>query len=311
METVLHIQGGQGCPSTPLILIHAISGLALPYLALGELGRDVYGISAPLFEHGPAAPAPRTLGEVAALYVAIVRREIQPQGPYLLGGWSLGGMIAVEMARLFVSQGEMVSHIIMIDSMNPETFLSFRDAREHRLVAAVTYNAIARRMGGPKEPATLLELEADIFYDGGATSSGSSSADTSGENSSADTSSDEDEDNLVSSFYSRIRQHVHSGLRMLSAYRPSSAAIWNRRSLAETDVTLVKCKVLGAHSPLLDENRRSFAQRMSRDDRIGWKDEWFRSLATVPFPASHNACFDDEHAEELTDIMRTILSKLD
>lgn len=310
METVLHIQSSQSCPSTPLILIHAISGLALPYLTLGELDRDVYGISAPLFEHGSASPAPRTLTEVAALYIAIVRREIQTHGPYLLGGWSLGGMIAVEMARLLVSQGEIVSHVIMIDSMNPETFLSFRDAREHRLVAAITYNAIARRMGGHKEPATL-EWEDDILDRESATSSGSSSADASGENSSADTSSDEDEDNSVSLFYSRMRQHIHSGLRMLSTYRSSTATAWNRRSLAETDVTLVKCKPLGALSPLLDDNRRSFAKRMNRDDRIGWKKEWFRSLATVPFSASHNACFDNEHVDELTDILRTVLSKLD
>ncbi|KAJ6786207.1 hypothetical protein PWT90_04713 [Aphanocladium album] len=311
METVLHIQGGQGCRNTPLILIHAISGLALPYLALGELDRDVYGISAPLFEHGSASSMPRTLVDVAALYVAIVRREIQPHGPYLLGGWSLGGMIAVEMARIFVSQGETVSHVIMIDSMNPETFLSFRDAREHRLVAAITYNAIARRMGGHKEPATLLELEDDILDRGSATSSGSNSADASGENSSAETSSDEDEESSVAFFHSRMRQHIHSGLRMLSTYRSSTAAAWNRRSLAETDATLVKCKVLGALSPLLDENRRLFAKRMNRDDKIGWKEEWFRNLATVPLPASHNACFDDEHVDELTDILRTILSKLD
>lgn len=311
METVLHIQGGQGSPRTPLILIHAISGLALPYLALGELDRDIYGISAPLFEHGSASPAPRTLAEVAALYVAIVRREIQPHGPYLLGGWSLGGMIAVEMARLFVAQGEIVSHVIMIDSMNPETFLSFRDAREHRVVSAITYNAIARRMGGHKEPASMLELGDDILDRGSASSSGSSSADASGENSSADASSDEDEDSSVASFYSRMRQHIHSGLLMLSTYRSSTAAAWNRQSLAETDVTLVKCKRLGLLSPILEENRRSFAKRMNRDDRIGWKEEWFRSLATVPFLASHNACFDEENVDELTDILRTILSKLD
>ncbi|KAJ3499814.1 hypothetical protein NLG97_g25 [Lecanicillium saksenae] len=261
METVLHIQSGQGCPSIPLILIHAISGLALPYLALGELGRDVYGISAPLFEHGNASPMPQTLAEVAAIYVAIVRREIQPHGPYLLGGWSLGGMIAVEMARIFASRGEIVAHVIMIDSMNPEKFLPFRDAREHRLVASLTYNAIARRMSGPIEPATLGDLDSEMFDRGSTSSSGSSSADASGENSSADASSDEDDDDLVAIFYSHMRRHIQGGLRMLSAYRSSTTAASNRRGLAKMDVTLVKCKLPGALSPFLDDHRRSFAKK--------------------------------------------------
>ena len=265
METVLHIQGDESSPDTPLILIHAISGLALPYFALGELDRTVYGISAPVFEHGSAAPTPKNLTEVASLYVSIVRREIQPHGPYLLGGWSLGGMIAIEMAKVLAAQGETTSHVIMIDSMNPETFLSFRDEREHRLVAALTYNAISRRMNGPEEPTALMMLDDDSFNRG--TTSNSSSADTSRENSDGEISSDEDEDDVLDLFYLRLRQHIYNGLRMLSSYR-SAALPGKQHRLPETDVTLVKCKALGHLSPLLEDNRRTFAETISKD-KIG------------------------------------------
>lgn len=308
METVLHIQGDEYSQNTPLILIHAISGLALPYFALGELGRAVYGISAPVFEHGSAAPMPKSLTEVASLYVSIVRREIQPHGPYLLGGWSLGGMIAIEMAKILVAQGETISHVIMIDSMNPETFLSFRDEREHRLVAAMTYNAISRRMNGPEEPTALMMLDNDSLSRG--STSNSSSADTSRENSDGEVSSDEDEDSSDDLFYSQLRQHIYNGLRMLSTYR-STVLPGKQHWLPETDVTLVKCKVLGPLSPLLETNRRIFAEKTSKDNKSGWSEERFRHLATVPFRATHNACFDEDHADELTAIMKTILSKLD
>jgi thioesterase domain-containing protein len=217
-------------------------------------------------------------------------------------------MIAIEMAKILVAQGETISHVIMIDSMNPETFLSFRDEREHRLVAAMTYNAISRRMNGPEEPTALMMLDNDSLSRG--STSNSSSADTSRENSDGEVSSDEDEDSSDDLFYSQLRQHIYNGLRMLSTYR-STVLPGKQHWLPETDVTLVKCKVLGPLSPLLETNRRIFAEKTSKDNKSGWSEERFRHLATVPFRATHNACFDEDHADELTAIMKTILSKLD
>src|SRR6185503_1889192 len=46
--------------------------------------------------------------------------QLQPQGPYQLGGWSAGGLIAYEMAQQLQQQGHAVSFLALIDSNLPE-----------------------------------------------------------------------------------------------------------------------------------------------------------------------------------------------
>jgi thioesterase domain-containing protein len=43
-------------------------------------------------------------------------RAVQPEGPYLLGGWSLGGMIAFEMAQQLRAQGQNVALLALLDA---------------------------------------------------------------------------------------------------------------------------------------------------------------------------------------------------
>ncbi len=65
--------------------------------------------------HGQAGrPLPGTIEAMAADYVELVRR-LQPQGPYLLGGFCAGGLVAYEMARQLVAAGEQVSQVILLD----------------------------------------------------------------------------------------------------------------------------------------------------------------------------------------------------
>jgi thioesterase domain-containing protein len=52
---------------------------------------------------------------MAARYIAAIQ-TLQPQGPYLLGGWSLGGVIAFEMAQQLQRQGHEVAVLAIIDS---------------------------------------------------------------------------------------------------------------------------------------------------------------------------------------------------
>ena len=52
---------------------------------------------------------------IAAKYVEILKRH-QPQGPYILGGWCYGGVVAHEMACLLEAAGETVEHLVMLDS---------------------------------------------------------------------------------------------------------------------------------------------------------------------------------------------------
>ena len=90
------------------------------YQALSQrLGRDrpFYGIRSRGLHGEPDLPA--RLEEMAAEYVAAIR-EVQPHGPYLLGGWSAGGLVALEMAQQLLAQGESILMLALLDTI-PET----------------------------------------------------------------------------------------------------------------------------------------------------------------------------------------------
>jgi thioesterase domain-containing protein/acyl carrier protein len=59
-----------------------------------------------------------SIPEMAMYYLQEVR-QIQPHGPYYLGGYSLGGEIAFEMAQQLTRQGEQVALLVMFDTSNP------------------------------------------------------------------------------------------------------------------------------------------------------------------------------------------------
>jgi amino acid adenylation domain-containing protein len=101
----------------PWFLVHPAGGNVLCYRGLAEmLDGPCYGLQAP----GPAAglPALATVEDLAELYVEALL-EVQPRGPYLLGGWSSGGVIAFEMAHRLEGRGHQVTRVVVIDSPAP------------------------------------------------------------------------------------------------------------------------------------------------------------------------------------------------
>ncbi|WP_370451132.1 amino acid adenylation domain-containing protein [Corallococcus sp. CA049B] len=103
----------------PLFLVHPGGGNVLAYPELARLlgpQQPVFGIQARGLQAGHAVV--ETVEEMATLYVAAIRAE-QPEGPYLLAGWSLGGVIAFEMARQLRAQGQAVGLLALVDAFVP------------------------------------------------------------------------------------------------------------------------------------------------------------------------------------------------
>jgi thioesterase domain-containing protein len=101
----------------PFFCVHAVGGDVRCYDALArELARPLCAFQAIGYD-GEGPP----LGSVSAMAEVYVRelRQRQPSGPYLLGGWSFGGVIAFEMAQLLVAAGEVVARLVLIDSYAP------------------------------------------------------------------------------------------------------------------------------------------------------------------------------------------------
>ncbi|MET0399319.1 MAG: non-ribosomal peptide synthase/polyketide synthase [Longimicrobiaceae bacterium] len=105
----------------PLFVVHGVGGAVRSYGELaGHLGPDrpLYGLQSRGLG-GEAAPL-ATIAEMAADYCRAVR-EVQPEGPYLLGGWSMGGVVAFEMARQLEAAGQRVERVVLVDTSMPGT----------------------------------------------------------------------------------------------------------------------------------------------------------------------------------------------
>jgi thioesterase domain-containing protein len=55
---------------------------------------------------------------MAASFVAEIKRQ-QPQGQYLLGGYSFGGLMAFEVARQLIEAGDEVEKLVLLDTACP------------------------------------------------------------------------------------------------------------------------------------------------------------------------------------------------
>ncbi|MDG4763203.1 amino acid adenylation domain-containing protein [Solwaraspora sp. WMMD406] len=99
----------------PLFLVHPIGGNVLCYLQLAKHLPDdqpVYALQASGVDAGTEPK--RSVPALAASYLAAIRR-VQPHGPYTIGGWSFGGVVAFEMARQLTVAAGQVEQLILID----------------------------------------------------------------------------------------------------------------------------------------------------------------------------------------------------
>jgi thioesterase domain-containing protein len=95
--------------------VHPALGVAWSYTALLphlDPERPLYGLQNPALSGGPRL---QSVPDLAAYYLQQVR-EVQPEGPYHLIGWSLGGSIAHEMAVQLREQGHRVETLMLLDS---------------------------------------------------------------------------------------------------------------------------------------------------------------------------------------------------
>ncbi|MFD0772072.1 non-ribosomal peptide synthase/polyketide synthase [Bacillus sp. CGMCC 1.60114] len=103
----------------PFFCVHPFMGNVFCYIQLARLLKNhcsFYGLQNPLIEKREIDEL--TLSEVVQLYIEEIKR-VQPEGPYRLGGWSLGGAIAYKIATVLRNQGEEVELLVLMDSKVP------------------------------------------------------------------------------------------------------------------------------------------------------------------------------------------------
>jgi tyrocidine synthetase-3 len=103
----------------PFFCIHAATGLINPYRELARLvhpNRPLYGLQHPGLD-GNCEPY-TSIESMAAMYTAIIR-DVQPVGPYFIGGWSFGGTVALEIAQNLIHEHHQVKLLVIIDTPVP------------------------------------------------------------------------------------------------------------------------------------------------------------------------------------------------
>ena len=106
-----------GGKQTPLFLLHTTPGDILAYgnlvFRLGAdqpcFGFQSLGLKEARFSH-------HTIEEMTRYYTDLLQ-EFQPHGPYYLGGWCYGGIIATEMARLLQQRGEKIALLALLETV--------------------------------------------------------------------------------------------------------------------------------------------------------------------------------------------------
>lgn len=116
-STLVELCAGGDLP--PLFLAHAVGGNVLNYLPVAQAvarDRTVYGLQSPGLD-GIEAPL-TTIEAMAERYAGAIRAR-QPHGPYLLAGGSMGGVLALEIARRLRADGEAIAFLGMFDTCRP------------------------------------------------------------------------------------------------------------------------------------------------------------------------------------------------
>jgi acetoacetyl-CoA synthetase len=138
------LRAGDGS-EPPLYLVHGVYGDVDGYRGLCEhldTRSTVHGIEGSLID---ASGRAKTVPEIAAEHVAELR-EFQPDGPLRLAGFSFGGLVAFEMARLLAQEGRTPEHLALLDVRPPKGALT----RLERLL---------------RKASTLLALFIPVFHD--------------------------------------------------------------------------------------------------------------------------------------------------
>jgi thioesterase domain-containing protein/acyl carrier protein len=122
---VLQLKAGNEAP--PVFLAHGLGGTAMDFYQLVkymQTDRSIYGLQAKGAD-GVDEPFDR-IEDLAQFHLDAIK-ELQPHGPYYLIGFSLGGLVTLEIAQRLKAQGEEVALLALLESYPHSRYLSFKE----------------------------------------------------------------------------------------------------------------------------------------------------------------------------------------
>ena len=138
------VQLKSGSEQPPVFIAHGLGGSVMDFYQVVkhiQTPHAIHGLQAKGID-GVEEPLDRI--EDIARYSLDAVKQLQPHGPYLLIGFSLGGLVALEMAQQLVGEGEEIGLLAMLDSYPHVSRLS--RGQGARLWARQTWRRAARRL---------------------------------------------------------------------------------------------------------------------------------------------------------------------
>jgi amino acid adenylation domain-containing protein len=126
----------------------------IPQMTIFWTLAELLGVNQPVYalqmldEDVPLSMDSANLEQLAMLYCNLIR-EVQPEGPYRLGGWCLWGLLAYEVARLLEKEGAEIELLMIIDTWAPNRWIGHLPLRRFFLNIAHSahrLNRIANRL---------------------------------------------------------------------------------------------------------------------------------------------------------------------
>jgi thioesterase domain-containing protein/acyl carrier protein len=115
----------EGAKTPPVFLAHGLGGSVMDFFQPVrhiQTEHAIYGLQAKGSD-GLEEPLDR-IEDMADFYLEAIR-EVQPHGPYALIGYSLGGLVALEMAQRLKAHGETIALLAMLDAYPHMRHLAF------------------------------------------------------------------------------------------------------------------------------------------------------------------------------------------
>jgi pimeloyl-ACP methyl ester carboxylesterase len=106
-----------GCPVFLLPALHPTPWIFQQLMEAADLRQPVYGLRCPDLEWRHDV---MSLRELTSHYLTTIR-TVHPDGPYILVGYSFGGVVAFDLAKRLVADGMPVRRLVMLDTGGPPT----------------------------------------------------------------------------------------------------------------------------------------------------------------------------------------------
>jgi amino acid adenylation domain-containing protein len=273
--------GRAGDSARPLFLVHPIGGNVLCYLPLAKHlpeDRPLYALQAGGAE--PGSVPKDTVAELAASYLTAMR-QVQPEGSYLIGGWSFGGLVAFEMARQLRQAGDELAGLIIIDTVMPDPE-KFTGATDDFVLSWFFWELLLLERGSDS-PVEVIPAELGTH---------------------------DEKFEFIAQYAARlgVLPTSSSGAlvrRLFDVYKANALAAVNYRpGLLDRDITLLRCAC-----PLPEKLRgmHDVVGGAYNDPANGWSGRTSASLKVIQVPGDHLTIMEEPHVKSLAAVIMNLI----